>query len=285
MNPQCPYCNSDSHKHQKINNRKQYKCKECKKYFMEPDVKTAPNILIFDIETLYTKAAVWQQKTSFINMHQIIEDECLLSWSAKWLNDNEMMSDILTPKEAKKRDDKRIAKKLWKLFDIADIVIAHYGDGFDIPKCNSYFVMNGLTPPSPYKSIDTKKVASKNFAFFSNKLDYLAKRFRCNRKIETNIDLWHACDRGEQESLNEMLRYNEMDVLVLEEYYKEIIPWIKSHPNYNLYTNGEVCANCGSENIKPKGHYDTTVNQYQTYKCECGAYSVRMGKKLKSIAR
>jgi len=286
MNPKCPYCNSKSNKKQKINDKQQYKCTVCKKHFIITDKKTAPNILLFDIETIYSVAAVFQAKTSFISIDQILKDECMLSWSAKWLNDNEMMSDILTPQEARKRNDKRIVKKLWQLLDVADVVIAHYGDGFDIPKCNSYFAVNGLTPPSPYQTVDTKKVSSKNFAFFSNKLDFLAKRFKKDRKIETNFQLWKDCDNGNIEALNKMIKYNEMDVFVLEEIYRELVPWVKSHPNYNLYTDGEVCSNCGADSLKLKGNYNTTVNQYNSYRCKsCGAYNVRMGKKLKSVAR
>lgn len=286
MNPKCIYCNSDSHKKENNVTGKRYQCKICKRSFMITDIKNAPNIFVFDIETLFRKTATWGVWQQNIPMDAILQEECMLSWSGKWFNDNEILSDVLTPEEAKKRKDKRIVKSLWKLFDIADVVIAHNGKKFDVRKCNSYFILNGLKPPSPYQIIDTLDVSRKKFSFAHNKLDYLAKLFRKDRKIETDFKLWLDCDKGIKRALNEMLKYNEMDVLVLEEVYRELLPWITSHPNYNLFTNKEVCANCGHDEYKIKGSYNTPVNSYNTRICKkCGAYSVRMGKKLKSIAR
>jgi len=61
------------------------------------------------------------------------------------------------------QNDKYLIKELWDVFDQADIIIAHHGDGFDIKKSNARFVFHNLQPPSPYKSIDTLKIARKYF--------------------------------------------------------------------------------------------------------------------------
>ena len=112
----------------------------------------------------------------------------MLSWSAKWL-DGKLQSAVLESKEVLKEDDGRIVKKLWKLLDEADIVIAHNGEKFDIPKINSRFIIHGLNPPKPYKQIDTKKVAAKQFGFSSNKLDALAGYFGFPLKKDTDFEL------------------------------------------------------------------------------------------------
>ena len=80
-----------------------------------------------------------------------------MSWSAKWLYDDKILSDVLTPKEAKERNDKRIIKSVWKLLNEADIVIAHNGDKFDLKKLKARFLSNGFVPPMPYKTVDTLK--------------------------------------------------------------------------------------------------------------------------------
>ena len=61
----------------------------------------------------------------------------MLSWSAKWLNNPNMMSDVLTPEEALREDDLRITKSMWHLFNEADIIIAQ--------RSEERFVHPGLT--------------------------------------------------------------------------------------------------------------------------------------------
>src|SRR5680860_822171 len=90
-----------------------------------------PRILLFDIETLPMWIRVWGLYKQRPNIKQIVKDWIVLSWSAKWLDGTEMMSDILTPKEIKDRDDSRICKSIWKLIDEASIIIAHNCNRFD----------------------------------------------------------------------------------------------------------------------------------------------------------
>ena len=113
----------------------------------------------------------------------------MLSWSAKWLDSNETFSAVLTPEEALHEDDTRIVKDLWILLDEADVVIAHNGKKFDVPKCNARFIVAGLAPPSFYKQIDTLDIAKKQFGFSSNKLDALAGYFGFKTKLDTSFEL------------------------------------------------------------------------------------------------
>jgi hypothetical protein len=241
--------------------------------------------LLFDIETAPIEAYVWNVWNQNVAPTQMIRDWFMLSWSAKWLNDSEIMSDVVTPREAKKHKDKRIMKSLHRLIDEADIIIAHYGNGFDIPKMNTRFIINGLNPPSPYQSIDTKQVAAKGFGFTYNKLDYLATMFGIPNKLHTDFNLWVKCLKGDAESLKYMEEYNKQDILVLEEVYYKLRPWIKSHPNLGLYTDERVCSNCGSSHLTKKGVYRTSVNNYDSYVCECGAFTRRGKNKNMSLAR
>jgi DNA polymerase III epsilon subunit-like protein len=164
---------------------------------------------------------------------------------------------------------------LWQLINKADIIIAHFANGFDVPLMNARFIINGMTPPSFYKVIDTKAVASRHFKFPSNKLDAIAGYFGLGSKIKTNFMLWRKCMEGDENALEEMRIYNIQDVELLEDVYLKLRPFIKSHPNLNLYmeTNKHVCANCGNHNIKFDSYYYTSVNKYEVYRCSCGALS------------
>lgn len=275
--------------------RTRFQCNDCGKWFndhnvpdkkwFKPKVKNAPKVLIFDTENAPNLASVFQVWQQNIYPAQLIADWYMLSWSAKWMNDNQMMSDVLTPRESRNEDDSRLMRGLWNLMDEADVVIAHNAVKFDIPVVNTRFLLNNMTPPSPYQVIDTLKIARREFNFTHNKLDFLADRLGIpHKKLETEHKLWLDCRNGDKKALKYMLEYNEMDVVVLEEIYYKFRPYIKSHPNFNLFMDTDgVCSTCGSENLKKKGSYNTTVNRYDNYVCrDCGSYT-RTGKSKKGV--
>lgn len=234
-----------------------------------------PKILIFDIETSPLRAYIWSRWKQNIYLDQTISEWFMLSWSAKWLFSPDVMSDRLTGEEALAENDSRIVASIWKLIDEADIVVAHNGLAFDEKKINARFLLNGLPPTSPYQSIDTKVIASKQFGFSSNKLDALAGYFGFEVKLDTDFKLWDRCMRGEDEALKYMEIYNRHDVELLEEVYLKLRPWIKAHPNVALYLESKepVCSNCGNIHLTFAGNYYTQTGKYDTYRCECGALS------------
>lgn len=235
-----------------------------------------PKILIFDLETAPMQAFVWSRWKQNVYLEQTISEFFILTWAAKWLFDDNVISARLTKEEVLNEDDGRIMTKLWKLVDEADILIAHNGDYFDVPRMNAGFIKNGLMPPSPYKQIDTKKIAAKEFGFSSNKLDALAGYFDIDHKIHTGFDLWKKCMKGDEEALEYMETYNKKDVEILEEVYLKLRPWIKGHPSLALYGDLETnkCTHCGSTNfrlLKDK-FYRTNVSKFPIYRCNtCGA--------------
>lgn len=261
----------------KVDKEDVYKARKIYRKGIKKVNKNLPKILIFDIETAPLKAYVWERWNQNIGTTQLISEWFMLTWSAKWLYDNTIYSDTITPDEVVNEDDSRICKSIWKLLNEADIVVAHYGDKFDIPILNGRFAVHGLKPTTPFQSIDTKKVAAKKFKFSSNKLEELAKIFKIPiNKLDTDFTLWRGCMEGNPESLKYMQKYNDQDILVLEELYLKIRPWINSHPNVGLYMESDtpVCSNCGSSNLTDTHkHYRTSVGKYRVYQCECGALS------------
>lgn len=280
--------------------KSRFQCHFCDKWFNDknvPDVNyrksvtNAPKVLLFDLETAPLPALVFNCWNQNISMSQLGGNFWIITWSAKWLNDSKTMSGAVTPKEALKRDDKRIVRQLWNLFNDADILIAHNAKKFDIKHSNTRFWLNGLKPPTPYLVIDTLLEARKNFYLPHNKLDFLAQILGIEMKKETTMKLWVDCLDGDAESLDFMQKYNNRDVSILEEIYLKMLPWIKSHPNYNLFTDVKGCHACGApfSELKKNGFYTTTVNKYQSYQCKCGSFT-RIGKSnkkssLRSLAR
>jgi len=238
------------------------------------EVEDSAKVLLFDIETAPIEALVWGTQKQFIQPVQIKRDWCLLTWSAKWLHDTEMMSDRVTSKEALDRNDERIVRSLWNLLNEADIVIAHYGDKFDIRRMNGRFFLYEMRLPSPYQSIDTCKTAQSRMHLTSYKLDEVGGALGVGRKIKTEFKLWADCDKGDVSALKEMEKYNRQDVVLLEDVYLKLRPYIKNHPNMGLFIDSDnpCCPVCTSRKIIDDGYYCTSVSKFPAYYCnECFA--------------
>lgn len=273
----CPWCGSTKFTHRGAFPRHRYQCKneKCKRYFQSeyPDV---PEIYILDIETLPLEVYSWGVYKQRINPDNVIRDWCLLSYSAKRLFSPKVTGRILTPAEATKRDDKKLTEEISQILNNADIIIAHNGKSFDIPKINNRLLMHDIRPPSPYQVIDTKDAAAKALGFTSNKLDYIAKKLGLGQKKHTDFDLWVQCSNGNKEALQYMLEYNKEDVILLEDVYVKLRPWIFNHPNLGLYMNLDqtlkTCPNCNSDDLDLDGTYTTTASVFDSFSCNnCGA--------------
>lgn len=238
------------------------------------DTTRKPKVLIFDIETSPMKAFIWQQKTRFVPDAMVMSESFVLSWAAKWLFEDDVFSDVVTPKEARNMDDKRIVENLWKILDEADVVIAHNGINFDTRHMNGRFLKYGLNLPSPYVQIDTLRASRKRLRLSSYRLDAIAKFLGTEVKKSTNFQLWLDCLSGDKEALKKMDEYCQQDIRVLEDVYLHLRPYIQPHPNLGVYIeeNAQACPACLSTNLEKTGEYATTVNLYDAYRCKsCGS--------------
>jgi hypothetical protein len=242
---------------------------------MGPKATNMPKILIFDIETAPMEVYVWHLWKNVVGPDMVIKDRSMLSWSAKWLFESEIMGQRVSSKEAYDRTDESILSGLWYLLNEADIVIAHNGNSFDVKIANGRFAVAGLLPPMPYKSIDTLLYARKIFNFPSFKLDCLNSYFGLDLKMDhEGMGLWKKCVNHSNEALDTMLKYNKRDVAILEELYLKVRPWMKGHPNVGLYidTDEKLCSNCGNEDLTWGGYYFTPAGRFKSFRCDaCGA--------------
>lgn len=245
-------------------------------------------ILFLDIETAPLRAFVWSRWKQNVGLSQTISEWFMISWSAKWVNDDYVYSDVLSPREAIEEDDKRICNSLWYILNEADTVVTHNGISFDHKRINTRFLLNDLMPTKPFRIIDTLRVIKDNFAFSSNKLDNLLIQFNLPRKLHTNFELWSDCLAGSLEALTEMETYNKNDVVTLEKAFDKLKPWIKNFPNYVLYnelSDAMACPTCGNTHLSDIGYYTTGVSKYKMYRCDnCKSISkLRKSEKTKVL--
>lgn len=239
-----------------------------------------PKVLIVDIETAPIKAFVWDLWDQNVALNQIHTDWHILSWAAKWLGDppsKTMYADQSNEKNVE--NDFKALKKIHALLDEADVIITQNGRRFDQKKLYARFILNGMKPPSPFKHIDTLVIAKKNFAFTSNKLEYMSsklctkyKKLIGDRKYQ-GFTLWSECLKGNKAAYKEMKKYNIYDVLALEELYGKLQPYDNTI-NFNLYHDSEeVSCNCGSTHFEKRGYAMTTTGKFHRYQCkECGKW-------------
>jgi hypothetical protein len=185
-----------------------------------------PRVLLVDIETKPKKFwawGVWQQDLSH---NMMIEEGAILSWSAKWLGEsaNKIMYKDQRGNEKNLLNDKKLMLPLSKLLDQADLVIWQHGDSFDYGEINNRFAEHDIEIPGEYKTIDTKKIAKRHIRLPWYSLSYMTERFNKKYKKQSHeefpgFSLWDACMKGNRKAWNCMKKYNQFDVLSMEELF------------------------------------------------------------------
>jgi hypothetical protein len=249
--------------------------------------KQKTKVLVFDIETSPNLGWTWAKYEQ--NVIEFDREWYMLCYASKWLGQKQTKVYSLPDYERYKQDpedDYEVVKMLRDQLDEADIVIAHNGDSFDIKKANARFIHHKLTPPSPYKTIDTKKVAKRYFRFNSNKLDDLGQLFDLGKKVNTGgFELWKGCMQGDMRSWRKMAKYNKQDVDLLEKVYLHMRPWMNTHHNMNVLSGkAHACPKCESTNMQRRGYSINKVSKTQRWQCQgCGGWSSGKVERLTDI--
>jgi uncharacterized protein YprB with RNaseH-like and TPR domain len=233
------------------------------KSFKEISNKPRSNvrILVLDIETKFMLLEGWQLFNQNFSVDQIAEDWSILSYSAKWFDEDEIIYSDVTEKT---EDD--ILVELYDLLDEADFVIAHNGRRFDLKKIRARMVTRGFAPYSPVRIIDTLEICKAEFAFTSNKLLYLT-RLLCKKNQKSDHGkfaghmLWKEFLKGNPEAIEEMRHYNCIDVVSLQELYEIIAPWSTKLPNFDVYED-----KINTEDWEHYGYVYTNLAKYDQYR-------------------
>lgn len=235
-----------------------------------------PKILVIDIETAPHIAYVWGAWKQNIGFNMFKENGYIMSVAAKWLYDDETFYF-----ENRRDNEEDLLKGTFRLLREADLVIAHNAKRFDIPTLFGRAAALGMSPPAPFKVVDTLEAAKKAFRLPYYSLEYLCELFDVdNKKVKhtkfPGFELWLECLKQNDEAWEEMQTYNRMDVWALEEVYLKMLPWITNHPNIaaNMEDDKPRCPKCGHGHINYRGYYHTNAGKYRRFVCiQCGGWS------------
>lgn len=235
-------------------------------------------VLLYDIETMGERGWYFPPRYE-TNILHVDHFGHMMSIAWKWLGEKKVHVTGLDDYKLYKKDhhnDIELAKLGCKLFEEADVVIAHNGNNFDQKMVQYRMMVHHLRPPSPYQQIDTKTAVKRVARFPSNKLDDLGRELELGQKLSHGNfkEMWLAADEGDAKAWKIMKRYNKQDVVLLEQLYMHIRPWISNHPASNVLDGRpDSCKNCGSEKIHAGMKYRATnTNLYQYFRCMgCGA--------------
>jgi hypothetical protein len=235
-----------------------------------------------DIETAPLNVYCWGLWEQNIGLEMVQEEWTILSYSAKWL-DNDLVTFRCTGGRGAKRvrDDERLCQQLWYLLDAADVVITQNGKAFDIKRINARLIMHGMGPYSPIRVVDTKIVAKRHFDFTSNKLAWMSKHInkrtqKDEHKRFPGFELWSECLKDNPDAWAEMRKYNSQDVIATEELYLRMRPWIEGHPNLAAYGGADVtaCPRCASTRLQRRGIMVNQTGKFQRFQClDCGGWA------------
>jgi len=206
--------------------------------------------LFFDIETspmtVYSWRVGWKLN---IGTDNIIEDWKIICISYKWEHEDK----VHTLNWGRGMCDKQMLTDFIKIANTADEMIAHNGDRFDIKKIRTRCIFHRIPMFPNYKTLDTLKKAKSGFNFNSNRLDYIAKFLGVGAKLEhEGFNMWVKCMQGCQVALADMIRYCEMDIIVLEDVYLTMQNYIKPNTHAGILNNNakHSCPTCSSEKIE-----------------------------------
>lgn len=231
--------------------------------------------LVWDIETspmIVYKWAVWDD-----GIIEMIEDKQVLSVAWQWVGEKKVHvkgQDDFKGYKPGVIDDKAIVTFIRDLLDQCDYEVAHNGDQFDVKVVNARMLVHGLTPPSPYKQIDTKKIAKRIGGFTSNRLKDLAQSLSVAQKGDSGgFSTWKGCLAGDKKAWKQLKKYNKQDIPPLMDLYMKFRPWDNSGVPLNVLNNRpDSCPKCGGTRINAGMKYRATSAQlYQYFRCmNCG---------------
>lgn len=245
--------------------------------------------VVFDIENSPNIGFTWGKYEQ--NVLAFEQEWFMMSFAWKW--SDEKTTHVLAlpdfPNYKKDpTDDSALVGELWKILDEADLAIGHNIVEFDRRKANSRFLYHGMQPPSPYKMVDTLKLARALFMLNSNKLGDLAQYLGIGAKKETGgINLWLECLRGDPKAWAKMKAYNKHDVVINAQIYEILRGWDNYHPNVTLGHNPDsslLCPSCGSNKVQARGYQALKSFRARRYHCQnCGRWSKGKRERIQGI--
>lgn len=224
-------------------------------------------ILSLDVETRPALAYTWKAYDVNIGYEQIVEPGGIICFAAKWVGEKGRV--FYSEWTHTRREMLEAARNL---LEEADAVLTFNGESFDLPKLNGEFLLEGLSPAPPVTSIDVYK-SVKKLGYIVNKLAFIGPLLSVGSKVKhEGFGLWIKVMQGDEKARAKMRKYNIQDVVLLEELYKRVLPFIRNHPH--LGDEKGACGSCGSDRIQNRGWRRTKFFKVQRTHCQdCGSWA------------
>lgn len=159
----------------------------------------------------------------------IILSYCIKKLGGKILSGVIRKEDILRGSSAGK-EDKRLIQQLLNDLRNFDRIIGFYSQRFDIPYIRTRALSCGLDFPNygTLKHTDMYFIVKSRLKLHSNKLAVVAQTI-LGKTEKTHIDskYWRGAQRGDERSLDYILRHNKADVRDLERIYLKLLPFFR----------------------------------------------------------
>lgn len=214
--------------------------------------------LFFDIETSYCLGWFWDTGKQYIGPENVFEDKKIICVSYKWQYEDK----VHTLTWDKKHDETKMLEKFVGVMGDADELVGHNVDRFDITNLRTRCICNSILMYPTYRTLDTLRKARQYFNFRSNKLDYIAKVLTGGgKKDHEGIGLWHRVRKDEPGALKEMTEYCERDVIILQDVYEYLAPYIWHNNNFAVLKGGGrwECPECASGDVQMHHTYTTPL--------------------------
>lgn len=231
------------------------------------------NRLFFDLETSHNIGVFFQSGYKInIPYQNILHERKIICIGYKWEGKQEKVISW-----DKDQDERSMLLQFIPILNEADEIVAHFGDGFDMPYLRTRCAFHGIKMRPSYITIDTCKWANRYFHFNSAKLDYLAIFFGLGGKIKTEPDLWlKVLIDNSRSALHRMMKYCGVDVALLESVFHKMEPMVP-HSTHQGVLKGLpkwTCAKCGSKHVKKSKTRITAAGskQFQMNCLDCGGY-------------
>jgi len=193
-------------------------------------------ILMLDIETTPLQVYTWGLWDQNIGINQIIKNTEMMCFGAKWQGKKKV-----TLKSVHHDGKKAMLQELHAMMEEADALVGWNSAAFDHKHIKREFLEAGMAPPSVVKDLDLMSVVKANFKFPSNKLDYVAQTLGVGAKVKhSGFDLWINCMAGDDKAWREMKRYQIQDVVLLEELYQILQPWLPGASSVSIKEKREI---------------------------------------------
>lgn len=219
----------------------------------------------------------------------------MLSFGYKWLGDPKRAAKVISIADTNgicrhcKRvndpaNDKLLLVEAGKIISQADGVVTWYGKGFDERFLRTRYLHHRIPPLPPVNHIDGWFTARYKLKLHSNRLASVQTFLGLpDSKTPVSPDQWQRARNGDLDGLKYVVEHNRLDVIVLEDAYKLLLPYISQHLNFNHFSGGvQVCTHCGSHRLQYDGNYYAPTRGYRKFQClDCGKW----GKDSKAIIK